>query len=251
MPKLERSKPPFAQIADHLRARILRGDLAPGTAIPTLRAIADDWGVSQVTVSKAIGRLQDEGLVKIGGTARSTIVQDPKGLHRSGQDRAVAVRRTGRIYSPGEYARIVSAEVVAAPADVAAALGLTGDSPQAIRRVRVTYGPDDQPVSASTSWYHADLIESSPRLMETERIREGSWNYVETQTGQRVAQGRDEITVRLATQEDADILGLELPAAIKVSTTKLWTGDDVVIEYGISIAGAGRASSYEYDLPGE
>lgn len=248
MPQLEQSKPPYVQIAEDLRGQIMRGELSPGDPIPTLRKIAEAWGVSQVTAAKAVGLLQDERYVKVGGPGLRTVVQNPRDLHRSGPDRARSVRRTGRIYTPGEYAKITAAEIVPAPEDVAAVLGLTGENPTAIKRVRVTYGPDDQPVSASTSWYDSALADSSPKLLETERIREGSWNYVEQQSGRRATHGRDRISTRLATEDDAQLLGIELPAAVKVSTTLLWTDDDVVIEYGVSLAGPERESSYEYAL---
>lgn len=248
MPRIEQSKHPYVQVFEAIRGQILRGELAPGDPIPTLRKIAEEWGVSQVTVSKAVTLLQDEGHVKIGGPGLRTTVQDPKGLHRNGRDRARSVRRTGRIYTPGEYAKIRSAEIVDAPAEVVAALGITGSRPTAIRRVRVTYGPDDQPVSASISWYDGSLATSAPKLLEAERIIAGSWAYVEERTGKKATRGRDQISTRLATEEDAEMLGLELPAAVKVSTTLLWTDDEVVIEYGVSIAGSDRASTYEYDL---
>lgn len=248
MPKIRQSKPAYVQIADHIRAQILRGELTPGDRIPSLREIAQEWGTSPVTASKAVALLQSEGHVTVPGKGLATIVRDPATLHRSGSDRAHAVRRTGRIYSSGEYAQITAAEVVNAPADVAAALGLTGDTPTAIRRERVTYGPDDRPVSASVSWYSSDLAEQCPRLLVAERIVEGSWAYVEQQTGHRAASGRDSITTRLATEEDAARLQLALPAAVKVSTTVLRTDDGVTVEYGVSIAGSGRESTYEYNV---
>ncbi|MEU9616921.1 GntR family transcriptional regulator [Streptomyces sp. NPDC048209] len=248
MPKLEQSKPPYIQIFENLRGQILRGELTPGDPIPTLRTIADDWGVSQVTASKAVGLLQEEKYVTVGGPGLRTTVRDPKNLHRNGRDRAKSVRRTGRIYTTGEYAKITSAEVVPAPADVAAVLGLQGVEPTAIKRVRVTYGPDDKPVSASISWFDGALAESAPKLLEPDRITEGTWGYVEQQTDMKATRGRDQISTRLATEEDAELLDIELPAAVKVSTTLLWTADDVVIEYGVSVAGPGRESTYDYDL---
>lgn len=251
MPRIEQSKPPYVQIYEHMRGEIMRSERTPGTPIPTLRQLAAEWGVSQVTASKAVARLQEEGYVKVGGPGLRTIVTDPKDVHRHGRDRASAVRRTGRIYTAGEYAKITSAEVVVAPADVAEALGLTGTEPSAIRRVRVTYGPNHQAVSASVSWYDAALAESSPKLLEPERIIEGSWGYVEKQTGRRATHGRDQITTRLATEEDAEMLGLELPASVKVSTTTLWTEDGTVVEYGVSVSGPDRYSTYEYDLRAE
>lgn len=248
MPKVRQAKPAYEQIGDALRARILRGDLSPGDRIPSLREIGQDWGVSPVTAGKAVAVLQAEGLVTVPGKGLATVVRDPKTVHRSGGDRAKAVRRTGRIYVEGEYAKIRSAERVLAPEDIVVALGLTGDEPTAIRRERVTYGPDHKPVSASVSWYDGKLHENCPKLLVAERMVGGSWAYVEEQTGIKATRGRDSIQTRLATEEDADKLHLELPAAVKVSTTYLWTDDGLVVEYGVSVSGAGRESTFDYTL---
>jgi len=248
MPKIAKTKPPYIQIAEHIQAQILRGELNPGDALPPLRAIAGDWEVTQTTASRAVAWLEEQGHVTVGGPGLRTIVKDPKNVNRNGRDRARSVRRTGRIYTQGEYAKIESAAVVLAPADVAAALGLTGSEPTAIRRERVTYGPDDKPVSASVSWYDSALATSCPRLLDAERIQQGSWGYVEEQTSRKAVRGRDIITTRLATEEDAARLGIDLPAAVKVSTTFLWTEDGLVVEYGVSLAEAGRESTYDYTL---
>lgn len=247
MPALERT-PPYMQVVAALRAKIDSGELRPGDLLPSDREIAADWNISRATAQKAIAVLAAEGIVdsKVG---IGTHVSPPAGRRNFvGRDRAAAVRRTGRIYNQGEYARITSAGLVPAPAEVAEVLGIAEGSP-AIRRVRVTYAPDDRPMSASTSWYDGALAETAPKLLETERIIEGSWAYLEEKTGRRAVYGQDRITVRLATEEDADLLDLEVPAAVKVARTILRDDDSVTVEFGISVSGGYRESIYEYDVP--
>jgi DNA-binding GntR family transcriptional regulator len=73
MPRIDKT-PPYLQIAAQLRQEIKDGVYAPGTPVPTLRKLSEEWDVSQMTASKAVKELEKEGLVSIGGTGRSTLV---------------------------------------------------------------------------------------------------------------------------------------------------------------------------------
>ena len=248
MPEIERPAPAYQQVVTHLREQIDSGALAPGDPLPSAAELAREWGVSRPTAQRAINTLAAEKLIETNPGQVARVKGSPKPLHRSGMDRAVATRKTGKIYGDtGEYARIVAAELTEAPAAVADALGIAEGS-QAIRRLRITYSRDHKPLSASTSWYDGALAEVAPLLLVPERIIKGSWGYLEEVTGQRATVGRDAIDVRLATEADALALGLTLPAAVKEASTILRTGDQVVIEYGVSVSGPGRVSVYDYEL---
>lgn len=56
--------PIFQQIADGLRAAIGRGTLPAGTLLPSVRAIAEEFGVNPNTVHKAVAELERDGLVE-------------------------------------------------------------------------------------------------------------------------------------------------------------------------------------------
>jgi GntR family transcriptional repressor for pyruvate dehydrogenase complex len=67
-------RPALASGAVHsrLRAQILSGDLAPGDAVPSERALSEELGVNRHAVREALKRLQQAGLVQItqGGATR-------------------------------------------------------------------------------------------------------------------------------------------------------------------------------------
>lgn len=52
---------PYLQIEEQIRGLIQRGDLAPGTLLPTVRQLASDLNVAPNTVARAYADLQDEG----------------------------------------------------------------------------------------------------------------------------------------------------------------------------------------------
>lgn len=58
------SKPRYALIADDIRAKIERGDYAPGDQLPTKAQLMEQWSAALNTVARAINELRDEGLVE-------------------------------------------------------------------------------------------------------------------------------------------------------------------------------------------
>ncbi|MEV6340955.1 winged helix-turn-helix domain-containing protein [Nocardia vinacea] len=58
------SKPRYALIADDIRAKIKRGDYAPGDQLPTKAQLMEQWNAALNTVARAINELRDEGLVE-------------------------------------------------------------------------------------------------------------------------------------------------------------------------------------------
>jgi DNA-binding GntR family transcriptional regulator len=55
------------QIADDLRARIAAGELARGVKLPSIRDLATEYGVAQMTANGALQQLRSEGLVIASG----------------------------------------------------------------------------------------------------------------------------------------------------------------------------------------
>jgi len=76
--------PPYRTIATELRARIQTGDLQPGDRMPSIRQIAQRFGVAIATATRVMSTLRDEGLVesKVGsGTVvagRPTLPRPPR-----------------------------------------------------------------------------------------------------------------------------------------------------------------------------
>ncbi|MBZ6230901.1 TetR/AcrR family transcriptional regulator C-terminal domain-containing protein [Streptomyces olivaceus] len=64
MPSAQQPEPPYRVIAGEIRSRIVGGDLRPGDRVPSIRAIAQRWGVAIATATKVTAALRDEGLVE-------------------------------------------------------------------------------------------------------------------------------------------------------------------------------------------
>lgn len=54
----------YAQVADHLAARIADGELSTGARLPGERELATEYGVALGTARRAITELRERGLVR-------------------------------------------------------------------------------------------------------------------------------------------------------------------------------------------
>ena len=59
-----RPDPPYRAIAAEIRSRIESGDLRPGDRVPSIRQIAQRWGVAVATATRAAAVLREQGLVE-------------------------------------------------------------------------------------------------------------------------------------------------------------------------------------------
>ncbi|MFJ4843700.1 GntR family transcriptional regulator, partial [Streptomyces sp. NPDC088746] len=185
----------------------------------------------------AVAALRADGLVE-SVTGVGTIVRTESTLHRSATDRFARMLTTGKIYAPGEYAKILSADLAPAPARIADLLGID-EGAQAIRRQRVTYN-ESGPVSASVSWFAADLAETVPSLLSLERITGGTPGAIESATGRRGVETTDVHTADRATAEQADQLGIEVGAPVTIGYNSLIDADGNTIEAGAYVSAGGR-----------
>lgn len=53
----------YVQLADRLRRQVLEGSLAPGSPVPSITTLSQQYGHARQTCSKAMRVLVDEGLL--------------------------------------------------------------------------------------------------------------------------------------------------------------------------------------------
>ncbi|MFJ2774917.1 GntR family transcriptional regulator [Streptomyces sp. NPDC087300] len=244
-PTVDRT-PVYLQVVNHLRDQILKGEISDGEKIPSVRQLAETWQISQATALKAVAALRADGLVE-SVVGHGTLVRSKTTLHRSSHDRLSRMLSTGRIYTPGEYAVISVAEVVSAPDHVADTYGIEPGAP-VIKRVRVTHNDEGTPVSASTSWFSADLADAAPELLSTERIPGGTASVILRATDRTAHSADDRMTVDSATADQAEALGLPEGSPIFMGQNTWRDSDGDVIEFGEYFFGPGRWMHYRYEL---
>lgn len=68
---------PYRQLAEILRARIARGDWAPGRAMASETRLVQEYGLARTTVRRAIAVLTEDGVVFV-VPQRGTFVAQPE-----------------------------------------------------------------------------------------------------------------------------------------------------------------------------
>lgn len=248
MPTIDRSDPPYLQVAAAIRGDISSGSLSEGDVVPSARQIAADWGIALATATRALNVLRSEGLV-IGRPGVGTVVTSPN-AHRSPQDWSISVHRTGRIYPAGHYARIAAAELVApSPEHLAAIFGRSTRDPL-IRRRRTTFDQNDRPVSASTSWFDGALQEQCPLLLVPERLVQGTSGYIAEQTGRHVRSGHDWFAAGTADADVATDLGVEVGSAVLLAQNRWFDQNEEIVELGEAASPPLRWAFYPYTTEG-
>ena len=84
-------RPPFQQVAHALRAAIGARRFAPGDQLPSLNELAKGYGVSLMTVQRALGVLRDEGVI-ISQQGKGTFVRTVTPSGRDADDDAAPSR---------------------------------------------------------------------------------------------------------------------------------------------------------------
>lgn len=67
------SVPPYEQVRSQFARRITDRDLAVGTRLPTVRALAADLGLAVNTVARAYRELEEAGLIETRGRAGTVV----------------------------------------------------------------------------------------------------------------------------------------------------------------------------------
>lgn len=123
------------QLRDVLRARILDGEYAQGSQMPSESELCALFSVSRITVRQALGDLQKEGLIfRIHG--KGTFVAKPKTFQNVSTLQGLAESMTGRGFEV--INRLRSFKFVPADKQVAERLKIReGDTVAQIKRVRL------------------------------------------------------------------------------------------------------------------
>ncbi|MFF4040674.1 GntR family transcriptional regulator [Streptomyces sp. NPDC001816] len=244
------NRAPYAKIAAHYAELIESGQLPPGSLLPSIKNLSEEWSVSTATAEKALRKLRNEGLVR-GIHGIGTEVLDRPAPMSSGSQRQDRGRRTGSSWGSGERSDSHQAAVVSAPPEVAQALGIEPRS-DVIRRRRV-YRDRHGIVAHSTSWIPAQYGRLIPQLAKSERLAGGtSLQLIAEVTGLPISHRIDTASARLLTAEDAQLLELdpENPPTepVVVMTAKFVDSEGNVVEYGVDLGGPGRTWRTESEV---
>ncbi|WP_327044833.1 GntR family transcriptional regulator [Microbispora sp. NBC_01189] len=251
---------PVRRIVADLRDDITAGRLPPAAKLPSVRDLADRYGVSRSTASKALILLKTEGLVDT-RHGSGAYVREPYPIRRLGPDRYARNRwqdTTVEAYKnehdgsagtrqQGHQTQEVS--LVEADEYVVAALGLQPGT-MVYERARVMTR-DGVPTHAMTSYYRVEDVEGSPLIDPSPGIASPGGGFrVLTDRGLAPHEITEDLNARMPTADET--LLLELPPGEPVvevrRTTR--TAEGRVVEYARGVHAASRFMwSYTFAIP--
>ena len=245
MPPAERPAPPYVQIANHYRSRIMDGRFAVGDRLPAIAGIAQEWGVAASTAAKAIGLLQVEGLIYT--SPQGSFVSDPYGTSRTPKDK-VSVSPVHRPGSNGETIEVTDVGIVAAPPYVADVLGIEPGT-LIIRREEISHH-GGRPRALNVDWIAESSREVAPDLLERAPIPGGAITLIERTMRRRVIHGSDYVRGRASDAREAGALRLPVGSPI-LAGTHVWSDERGVILYGEWCMPPDQVLRYDYAVRGD
>ncbi|WP_067475266.1 GntR family transcriptional regulator [Actinomadura hibisca] len=153
------AEPAYVRIAGEYARRIRGGELPPGMQLPSYAEIAQQNGVSDIVVRKALELLQSQGLVR-SVRRRGVFVADRPNLVRVSPERQLeAAERSFQNESDQQIQVERETEQIPATNDLAEALGVPVGAE--IKHVVTRATEDGRPISISDTYQPLDVIDIS------------------------------------------------------------------------------------------
>lgn len=193
--------PLYLQLERQLRARVLNGEFSPGDALPTEERICSEYGVSRITVRRALDALIAQGLIVKRRGVGSFVTEQKKGVR--------SIRLSGSLdeflATAGDLRNeFVSCEDVVPPAEISEVLAL--QSGERATRMEVTSFLDQEPVAFVQVYFPLAV----GHLLDIEDVTNGLpiIRVVERKMNTRVARAEQQIEADTAGDAAAEHLGL-------------------------------------------
>ena len=233
-------RPLYQQIKEVLLQRIVSGEWAPGTFIPSESALAKEYQVSVGTLRKALDSLASDNVV---------IRYQGKGTVVATHDQDSSLFRFFRQVSASGQPQVPESRILdcrLAPADAAAGQALKladGEQCVHLQRLRLI---DGRPLFHERIWLPASRFEALLDVAPAD-FPQLLYPFYEQHCGQRIAYAQETLTVSAADDELAATLDVACGSpAVAIERTALGY-DRTPLEYRLSRAAA-ENFRYQVDI---
>jgi GntR family transcriptional regulator len=219
--------PLYYQIANILQARIHSGASPPGSLLGTEKGLAESFGVSRITIQKALQALHQEGLIdrrRARGTFVATSIRRRTPIELHGfLDNLLLLGESGKTLD-------VECDEVAASEEVAERMGTpTGTTVVRVRRLRTQAG--DIPFTSVTNYLPMDIAS----LIDLDELRTRAiTDLLDRTPGLRLARGYETISAASADEELADRLRVPFGTPLLLVVRELQIGTGRTVDLGYS-----------------
>ena len=201
MENVEANIPRYIHIADNLVDQIESGELAPGTRLPPERTLSELFGVNRLTLRRALGRLESQGLI-IRKHGKGNYIAEPK-IER--QTRRLVSFTNGmqrRGLSPG--AKVINIERRPVGAAISKQLNVPVLTPvYFVLRLRMI---NQEPVMLEQLW---TPVECFPGLEHQDLNNRSVYEIMKTEYGISIPSAQRSLEPVIATKYEAELLGID------------------------------------------
>lgn len=226
------STPLHIQLANLFREQVSRKALQPHERLPSERELCEQYGISRITVRKAINTLTQEGLV-YSTIGKGTYVAEP----RFDEELQPLSSFTEDLARRGvdSTSQVLSAAVIPADDELAGALGvLRGAEVVRLHRLRLANG---QPIAIQIAHLPHHLCRDLLRFDFSSR---SLFEVLRSEYRLHLARTSTEIEAALASVEEARLLQLRRPAAVLISYQTTYLDNGAMVELTRSVFNAER-----------
>lgn len=231
--------PLYRRIEEDLLLQITEGDLQPGEMIPAERELCEHYGVSRITVRRAVSELETRGYVRR-HQGKGTFVSRSRIQREMGRLLSFSEEMRAQGHAPGS--KLLNLQHRPADMSIASLLHLSEGEPiWIVERLRLA---DDEVVALSISYLYLPL---DVYLTPLELGRQSSLWSVLARKGIRVTEGNTTVRATVADSHYADLLGVEVgePLLVREGVNYTSEGQPVPIEAFEIVS---RADRYQYSL---
>jgi GntR family transcriptional regulator len=218
-------------ISNALAARIVEGELDPGTWLPSERELARAYEADRSTVRRALRMLADQGLVQLRHGSGAQVRTAPK-VRRAAADitRQVGAWRGFHVSAQKDGRRpFTRTTVTEVEADERLAPRL--DVPPGTRvleRARVQGVEGEPPVQTATTWVILDVVDEIPVLRQVDTGPGGLYSRLE-EAGHRIT-FEESVTCRLPRPDEQETLEIASDQPVLTLWRRAYDEDDRVVE---------------------
>ena len=238
MLKQDAITPLYVQLMEELETSIRNGVYKPGDKIMTKAEMAKEYGVSLITVRKAVGSLMEKGLV-VRKQGKGTFVTKPKYSRNMKKLQSFTEMCEQMGVKPG--AQVLENRLIMADKKVADRLGIEpGSNVVYISRLRLA---DGEPVQVEKSYFplkYAFLLE--------EDLNNGSmFECLKEKAGAKVASSEKMIELCRATAEEAALMDVKKGDYLLFVKSTAYDENGEPMYAGIQLINGDRFSLYVYE----
>ncbi len=234
------SGPRYLQLATLMRRRIETGEWAAGSQIPTLDALAGEFGLARVTIRQALEILELEGLLyrrQGRGTFIAPHLPDRRWLRLGGDWQALLAMAEG--LSP----QLLMLEDSARQPQIGPEEGTPAPAYKYMRRVHAT--PNGAPFCLIDIYLDQRVFRRAPRAFKTRTVLP----VLDQLAGLEIGQARQTLTIGTADVDTARHLALPLNAPI-AEVRRVVTDAHGAVIYLAELVYRGDVIKLEIDLAG-